>query len=169
MAARTPPTADAAHRLLRILHTGILMILIIFGVVAWIVTRGADTTRQGAPTWQSMSPVIYALAGFSILIFAMIPIIRGKLLPRVPSDFRISGGQQAIDRARAGLVSRWVTGNVFTWALCGSVGVYGLVASLMMRQPWPYLLFAAPTAAALVYFRPRIEPLREMLSMINRR
>ena len=152
------PTPEAATRSMRILHAGMLVILIGFGAGAWLYIRGLEPPRDPAsgPTFASIEVIFYLLAAIALVMLAMIPVIRSRVLPVIPPGVVIRGGQQGMDRAVATVLGKWANANLITWALAMSVGLYGVVVAAMLRQIWPYPIFAVPAAAVLLHYRPRL-------------
>jgi F0F1-type ATP synthase membrane subunit c/vacuolar-type H+-ATPase subunit K len=47
------------------------------------------------------------------------------------------------------------TASIFTWAMCESVTIYGLVIAFITQEKWPFFPFAAVGISAMILFRPQ--------------
>jgi len=165
-----PLRPDAALRTLRVIHAALLLLLVGFGVVAWVAAPRdfSDLPEGSRPSFHSLSLIFYVLGGISVAMCAAMPVIRTRLIPRLPHGVTVAGGPEALARARTHLLRALINGNLFSWGLACSIGVYGLVLAMMLGAPWPYPVFAAPAACALAVMRPRRGPIDAIASMKNR-
>ena len=137
---------------IRILHAALLGSVLIYGVVVVIVTR------QPAPASQlDASLMLPVLGGVgAALLLVLLPFLRQRMMPAreafpgeaadldVEPDERVTA---ALTKLRVALI--------LTWALCESVGVLGLIAGFLFREPLYFAPFGAVAIGAMVAYAPR--------------
>lgn len=138
---------DDFLRTQRILWMTMIMSLGFLGVVAFVVLP-----QGGEPAPHFMLGVFVGLA---IADLVAVQILRGKLMPAEtgPTSLTDALPDATTPDARAAL-GKLATANLVSWALCESVAMFGLMATVMLKQPVYYIGFAAVALVFLVLYRP---------------
>jgi hypothetical protein len=137
-------------RALRILHLALLAALAVWAVIASTLPK-----PKHAPV--GLDVLVYVLAGVAAIeLFVVIPVLRAKLMP--PRE-RVGDGREldlaAMLEGRLGVAfNRLSVSSIITWALCVSVGMYGLVLVILFGDLRFYPAFAVPAALAMIAWAP---------------
>ena len=129
---------QSSFRQLRIVHLALLLSIVLYG----FVSRRAPAHPTPPPTF------LRALALLSVAMVVVIFAVRSKLL----ADSAEVLVTQPEDKTA---LARWRTANIFTWVVCESIALYGLVlrfAGLPMRQA---VYFFAGGFLLMAFFAPR--------------
>jgi F0F1-type ATP synthase membrane subunit c/vacuolar-type H+-ATPase subunit K len=154
-----PPTSTrqflAPHlRTLRILHAALVASLAIYVVVGKLSFGAPDPAAPPPPTFESMQLIFMVLAFIGASMFVGIPLIRRRLMPPLARLRPNADPILELGRGDGPAIRRYFNASIMTWAMCESIAVYGLVLMFMMRDVWPYPIFAVPAAALMFYYRP---------------
>lgn len=161
------PTPERATRAMRILHGGMLLILVGFGAGAWVYLDGLEPAAdEPVASFESVQVIFYMLAAISVGMIAMVPVIRARMMPVFPPGLRIAPGTPAMDRALGTVLGKWGNANMVSWALAMSVGLYGVVLVAMLKQIWPFAVFGSAAALVLAYYRPRLAEARALAARL---
>ena len=122
----------------RVLHAALLASVLIYGVVVVIVTR------QPAPPSQLDASVMLPV----FLRQRMMPA--REVFPGEAADLDVEP-----DELVNGALTKLRVALIVTWALCESVGVLGLIAGFLFREPLYFAPFGAVAIGAMVAYAPR--------------
>lgn len=142
---------DARFRTITILHLGLVASIGIYGFVLFQATLG-QTPRDLDPV------MLYTLAGISLAMMVVIPVLRGKMLPPMRAARSLDEPVPEGDKVDAA-AGKLFTASIVTWALCESMAIYGLVLSFTSYQMKYFLPFAALSLLNFLIYRPRKEQL----------
>jgi hypothetical protein len=138
---------------LRILHGALLASLAVYAVVAVVVTRGPAPPSTVKP----MDPGVFVpiLGGVSAaFLLVVIPLLRRKLMPaREPFPQELE--DEELDGHGMAALGKLRSASIITWALCESVAMFGLIATILYREPLYYAPFGVVSAGALLAHAPR--------------
>lgn len=156
MAEPNPTRALLAPRMLvlRILHAALVASLAIYVVVGKLAFGTPDPDAPAPPTYETMQVIFWMLAAIGGSMLVGIPFIRARLMPRRAPLRPNANPITEVTRPAGMAIKRYLNASLMTWALCESVAIYGLVLMFMMRDVWPYPIFAVPAAAMMFYYRP---------------
>lgn len=138
-----PMSAAASVRITRVIWMALLVSVLIYGVVIWFVSQEWSATSGSEEILGH--PVLLPLAIAAIATLAMsffIPTI--MLRQGSPSRTPMSPiSELAVpDRVR--------TAFIIQWALLEAVAIYGLVASFLIQDLRPFLVFAGVAIVGLL-------------------
>jgi hypothetical protein len=166
---------DNAFRVQRVLHAALCMSIVIYVVVAYVISSQPQTeppseTAVAIAEDPLSSPIFIALAAVAALMVAALPTIRGRFLPprAVAASLNDPIGDPATPNASRAL-AKLQSGHIITWALCESVAIYGLVLSLMSKELWPVIPFAAVGLLNMLAYAPRRVTLDEVVREANKK
>jgi hypothetical protein len=116
-----------------------------------------------APGAAPVEPVlVYALGGVAATLFALIPIVRGKMLPpmRAPASLgealpTMNGPSPALAKLQAALI--------VSWAMCEAIAIFGLVLVVLSHQTRYFFYFAPLALVGMVLYRPSVDRAAEVL------
>ena len=104
--------------------------------------------------------IVYALAAVALAIAVAAPVVRARLLPKaVPLGAPGTMRRDAAERALA----PYFVAQIITLALYESIGVLGLVTTVVTANPRYIMIFVAVAAAGMLVFRPSDERMRGTL------
>ena len=153
---------DTFIRTQRMVWMAILSSLAALGVVAFVVMP-----RSGTPAPHFFLAIFVGLA---IADLVAVQVLRARLLPRETPASALDDKPPEEDtpEAREALMK---LGRVYvlSWALCESVGMFGLVATELLHQPVYYVGFAAVALVFLVLYRPDPDDAAGALRAIHKR
>jgi F0F1-type ATP synthase membrane subunit c/vacuolar-type H+-ATPase subunit K len=132
-----------------VIHVALLGTLVIYAVI------GVEVSHQ-APPKGMVDPALFGgvLGAVSLVMLAIIPMLRKKAIPpRV-----LEGGPLDLDRTpephELTALNKLRGGSILTWALCEAIAIYGLILTLLYREPLYYVPFAVVGAGAMLAYRP---------------
>jgi hypothetical protein len=91
-------------------------------------------------------PLVFALIGVAVVLLAVTPIIRGKLMP--PRSY----GGPRLELSAA--LSRLVVAQLFSWMLTEVIAVLGLILSLLSYEPAFVYAFGGVAALVMLAYAP---------------
>ncbi|HUH03901.1 MAG TPA: hypothetical protein VML75_18020 [Kofleriaceae bacterium] len=139
---------------LRILHAALVASLGIYVVVGKLAFGEPEPGAPAPPTFESMQLIFWMLAAIGGSMFIAIPLIRARLMPPRARLRPNADPITEVTRPAGAAIKRYLNASLMTWALCESIAIYGLALMFMMRDVWPYPIFAVPAAALMIYYRP---------------
>ncbi len=125
---------------------------IIFCGVAFVVIQQPGSVPAQLPVL-----FVYALAGVAAMTTLALPLLRRVLLPPIPGE---SVGPVDGAPAPQNLWSRYQTGNIICWALCESIGIYGLMLTIMSHDIRYAAGFTGLSILNMALYRPRGDQMR---------
>jgi hypothetical protein len=165
---------DNAFRVQRILHAALCMSIVIYVVVAYVVSSQPQTappseTALAIAEDPLSSPIFIALAAVAALMVAALPTIRSKLLPprAVAAGLNDPIGEPSSPNASRAL-AKLQSGLIVSWALCEAIAIYGLVLSMLAKEFWPVMPFAAVGLLNMLAYAPRRVTLDEVVREANK-
>ncbi len=141
------PSIENFLRMQRILWLALMSSLVLMGLVAYL---GLPLTGEPAPHF------FFAIfIGVAIADLAVVQILRAKLLPpdAPPTSLNETPPDATTPEARVAL-GKLAQAHLISWALCEAVGLMGLVATTMLKQPIYYVGFASVALLFFVLYRP---------------
>jgi F0F1-type ATP synthase membrane subunit c/vacuolar-type H+-ATPase subunit K len=142
---------DQQHKTLTILYVALVGSLGMYAFVAFSVA-GAQEPRELQPI------MLPTFIGLSLAMMAMIPFLRSKILPPMKEAASLSENIPENDQTRAA-TAKFFSASIVTWALCESIGIYGLVLAFLSAQPKYFLGFGAASLVNFLIYRPRRDQL----------
>jgi hypothetical protein len=138
----------------RIVHAGLMASVVMYAAILVMITQQPATTPL--PTFDPMIAMLIAAIYGAITLVGVIPVMQRAFLP--PRD-RIASERVDLDDPQVAALlqpklMRLRTGLIFTWALCESVAVGGLVIGLLFRSLTYFLPFGAVALLAMLYHAP---------------
>jgi hypothetical protein len=142
---------DRHLKLSRILFAALLMSLGIYAVIAYVIVtqRSPDTPipQPQLATEPFAQPLVLGLGVAALVILALTPLLRAKLLPaRAFGDSAPRSVDDALNKLRAA--------EIVTWALCESIAVFGLILTMLSYEPRFTYVAAGVAALAMLAYAP---------------
>ena len=149
----------AELRVQRILHAAASASMLIYCVVGYLVS--SQTTTPPPPDVRAIaddpltSPIFLALAVAAAAVAGALPVIRKRLLPpRRPAVVHNEEIGEPSSPAASAARAKLQAGQILSWALCESIAIFGLVLTILSREPWPVLAFSAAGLVNLLAYAP---------------
>lgn len=149
------PDVSGMLRVQRMIHLGMISSLMLYGGVALTIMK---QPLVGAP----LDPMVaYIFLGVALMETAMLPILRGRMLPpeTQPSalDQLVPPTTTTATTKTIPALNRLFSTQVMTWAVCESMAVFGIIVVLLGRQMnWFYALTGL-SLVNLILYRPTAE------------
>lgn len=138
------PIDDRLLRLPRLIYAALIASVPLYLAIAHLAV---PPSPEGAGSYT----VFYAFIGlFGAGVAITVPVVRKRMMPP-----RADGAGPAPETVPAGLLGRWLSAQILSWALCESVAIYGLVLAFVTHQPTAYYPFAAAALVLLALYPPR--------------
>ncbi len=160
-------------RVQRILHGALGASMVIYCIVGYLVST--QSTTPLAPEQQAMaddplsSPIFLALVAAAAAVAGALPIVRKKFLPpRRPAVVHNEEIGDPASPAASAALAKLRSGQILSWALCESIAIFGLVLTILTRQPWMVLAFAAAGLVNLLAYAPSRRLTEETIRAANR-
>jgi hypothetical protein len=148
---------------LRILYGALTASLVIYVVIAYVVVDQAMRERP----WQRppANPTLFWIfVGVAIATAAVIPMMRRRILPR--GARRAEGVTRVAKIPAVRALGKYMSAQILSWALCETIGVYGLVLAFTTYQPLYTLGFVVAAAANMAIYAPRGAHVRAVLCAV---
>lgn len=132
---------DASIRLMRIIWMAMVISVLLYGIVAWMMTRGG---QAGHPVEQTLQqPTVQVLYGLGVMMF-----ILSSVVPRLV--LRGRGEGLHLGRPPASVVPKEIRlALIIRFAMLESVAIFGLVCAFLFHDA---RLFVPPASLSLVGF-----------------
>ena len=135
-------------RISRVLFVALLMSIGIYAVIAYMVTLDPQTPApQPELAHDPLSqPLVLALGGCALMMLAVTPFVRMKLLPpREHGDKKLAVGAA---------LSRLTAAQIITWALTEVPAIFGLMLTMLSYEPRFTYAFSGVSALAMLAYAP---------------
>jgi hypothetical protein len=131
-------SVETSLRQLRIIHAAMLASIVLYAFISY--------RAPFRPAPQPM--IIYAIAAVCVADFAIIVVLRSKLLPR-------SGMISSTESDPKIVLARWRSACIVTWAMCEAIALFGLVLRYMGFAITQVIWFFIAGFALMTFFTPR--------------
>ena len=136
-------------RITRIVFVALLLSIGIYAVVGAMLASQRDpavpSPQPELSTAPLSQPTFIALAAMSLLMLAITPLVRSKLLP--PRSF---DGEKKLDVDAA--LSRLLVAQIVSWAFTEMIAVFGLMLTMLSFDPlFVYAFGGVATLVMLAY------------------
>lgn len=156
---------DAKLKGKRLLHVSMLATLPVYAALATIVAQTRDSSVNPIPmpelaTEPLSQPLFLALAAVSVVVLAATPFIRMKMMP--PRSY---GGQGGGDVKAA--LQRLLLAELVSWALTETIGICGLVLTLLSNEPIFTYAFGGVSFLAMLAYAPSHKVMDEVVRVAS--
>jgi hypothetical protein len=166
------------ERVQRVLWAALLVSIMLYGVVAHVVTGTPDTATPVMPAlWAAFAMAAFGAGGLS-LAWPRVALSDDRLRQAMAREAVPSGSRGAIRPASAALrervgrldarerrlysvMSAAFTASIVRLAMNESIAIHGLVLSILSHDPRWFWIFAFPAIALDIAMFPRLDPLVE--------
>lgn len=132
---------DASIRLMRIIWMAMVISVLLYGIVAWMMTRGGHAEHSPEQTLQL--PTVQVLYGLGVMMF-----ILSSVVPRVVLRGRGEERQHGNPPSHV-IPSEIRMALIIRFAMLESVAIFGLVCAFLFHDA---RLFVPPASLSLVGF-----------------
>lgn len=131
---------DASIRLMRMIWVAMVISVLLYGFIAWTLTRGGDLRPPVEETIQL--PTVQVLYGLAVMMF-----ILSSVLPRIV--LRGRGDELHHEKPHTSVPNEIRLALILRFAMLESVAIFGLVCAFMFSDG---RLFIPPAMLSLVGF-----------------
>jgi len=137
---------------LKIIWGAMLFSLAIYLFIGTYLSSRLQSGLSDPDTVDIIRSVLYAV---SMATLVVTKIMRKKALAKVGEAARPEGQEDSDAVNLAPVLARYATAMIVSLALSESIGIYGLVLSLLGTGTTDLFVLTGVAAAAMVYYRPR--------------